>query len=311
MTNGIQSWHRLGIVVAPQEMGQWWQSHASYPTAFSRADGLVDIYFSVRDAGNNSSLAKLTIELCDNWFEIVDGPMGPLLSSGSRGAFDADGVSVTSLVEKDGAIIAYYLGWSVGVSVPFTNFIGIAICEEGRGPDFHRISIAPSIGRSAIDPYSMGYPWVVQKDDSYRMWYGSHLFWGREDLEMEHVIKEAVSSDGLNWTATGNIAVPLDRNDPKEFAVSRPCVLVEDNGSMSMWFARRCPGYELAFATSVDDGHSWIRHEHAISWADEPMDWDNAEQTYPCVFDHGGRRYMLYNGNGYGRSGFGLAILEK
>ena len=29
---------------------------------------------------------------------------------------------------------------------------------------------------------------------------------------------------------------------------------------------------------------------------------------YPCVFDWDGRRYMLYNGNGYGRTGVGLAL---
>jgi hypothetical protein len=31
---------------------------------------------------------------------------------------------------------------------------------------------------------------------------------------------------------------------------------------------------------------------------------------YPCVFDHDRRRYMLYNGNDYGRTGIGLAVLE-
>jgi hypothetical protein len=31
---------------------------------------------------------------------------------------------------------------------------------------------------------------------------------------------------------------------------------------------------------------------------------------YPFVFDHGGRRYMFYNGNGYGKSGFGVAVLQ-
>ena len=31
---------------------------------------------------------------------------------------------------------------------------------------------------------------------------------------------------------------------------------------------------------------------------------------YPFVFDHDGSRYMLYNGNGYGKTGFGLAVLE-
>ena len=39
-------------------------------------------------------------------------------------------------------------------------------------------------------------------------------------------------------------------------------------------------------------------------------DWESDSITYPAVFDHGGQRYMLYNGNGYGRTGFGIAILE-
>lgn len=311
MTSETQKWHRMGQVVAPQDFGHWWHSHASYPTALSRDDGLLDVYFSVRDVKNNSSLTKLTLELSGDQFKVVDHPTRPLFSPGARGAFDADGVSVTSLIKKDGSIIAYYLGWSVGVSVPFTNFIGIATQEDARSPNFRRVSAAPSIGRSAIDPYTVGYPWVIAKDQVYRMWYGSHLLWGEGRLEMEHVIKEAVSSDGFNWIASGNIAIPLDRNNSEEFAVSRPCVIVEDDGSMSMWFARRCPGYEIAFASSKDDGRSWRRHEGAISWAGVPMSWDDVEQTYPCVFDHAGDRYMLYNGNGYGRSGFGLAILRR
>ena len=306
-----QTWHRMGQVVAPRELGEWWHSHASYPTVFPRADSLLDVYFSVRDATNHSSLTKLIIEISGDQFKVIEPPTRALFSSGLRGAFDADGVSVTSLIERDGAIIAYYLGWSVGVSVPFTNFIGIAIQENEGGPDFRRVSLAPSVGRSAVDPYSVGYPWVIAKDNGYRMWYGSHLRWGENGLEMEHVIKEAVSDDGFNWKASGKIAIPLNPNDPSEFAVSRPCVIVESDGGMSMWFARRCPGYELAFATSNDDGRTWRRHEDAISWSDAPTCWDDVEQTYPCVFDHAERRYMLYNGNGYGRSGFGLAILGE
>jgi uncharacterized protein with PIN domain len=32
---------------------------------------------------------------------------------------------------------------------------------------------------------------------------------------------------------------------------------------------------------------------------------------YPFVFDHKGSRYMLYNGNDFGKTGFGIAILEE
>jgi hypothetical protein len=38
--------------------------------------------------------------------------------------------------------------------------------------------------------------------------------------------------------------------------------------------------------------------------------WDSEMVEYPHVFDHQGTRYMLYNGNHYGETGFGYAILE-
>ena len=42
-----------------------------------------------------------------------------------------------------------------------------------------------------------------------------------------------------------------------------------------------------------------------------PNGWDSEMICYPYVFDHGSNRYMLYNGNGYGKTGFGLAVLEQ
>ena len=39
--------------------------------------------------------------------------------------------------------------------------------------------------------------------------------------------------------------------------------------------------------------------------------WDSEMIEYPFVFDYKGQRYMLYDGNGYGKTGFGLAVLVK
>jgi len=33
--------------------------------------------------------------------------------------------------------------------------------------------------------------------------------------------------------------------------------------------------------------------------------------AYPAVYTHGGVRHLLYNGNGFGRSGIGLAVTDK
>jgi hypothetical protein len=42
-----------------------------------------------------------------------------------------------------------------------------------------------------------------------------------------------------------------------------------------------------------------------------PCSWDSDMTEYPCVFGHGGQRFLLYSGDGYGRTGFGLAVLEN
>ena len=39
--------------------------------------------------------------------------------------------------------------------------------------------------------------------------------------------------------------------------------------------------------------------------------WDSEMIAYPYVFAHEGDYYMLYNGNGYGKTGIGLAVLDK
>jgi hypothetical protein len=50
--------------------------------------------------------------------------------------------------------------------------------------------------------------------------------------------------------------------------------------------------------------------DEAIGIAPSPSGWDSESMCYAQVFDHAGQRYMVYNGNGYGRSGFGLAVRE-
>jgi hypothetical protein len=138
------------------------------------------------------------------------------------------------------------------------------------------------------------------------MWYGSHLCWGKQGLEMTHVIKRATSSDGRRWRRDGHVAIPLSGDS--EYAVSRPCVL-RDDGLYRMWYSRRTPDYCLGYAESRD-GEVWERADHVPVLTGAAADWETETVEYATVFDHGGFRYMLYNGNGYGRTGFGLAILD-
>jgi hypothetical protein len=71
-----------------------------------------------------------------------------------------------------------------------------------------------------------------------------------------------------------------------------------------MWFSSRGERYRIGYAES-EDGVHWERREEVVVGSRD--DWDREMQAYPAVFDHLGARYLLYNGNDYGRTGIGWA----
>lgn len=299
-----QTWRRLGRIFAASGEAPWLASHASNPTPLVLQGNQVRVYFSSRDAANRSSIGALDLALDGDKIELISPARGPLLSPGERGAFDDSGVSVGCALASGDQVRVWYLGWNLGVTVPFRNFIGLA--EGPQDGKLHRISQAPVLDRSAADPFTLGYPWVIRDASGFRMWYGSHLEWGDEWLGMRHALKEAKSVDGVAWTRDG-AAILAPAGGP-EFALSRPCV-VQDSDRFRMWYCRRFPTYSLGYAESKDGG-VWVRQDDALRFLGPRSDWEATSMAYPAVFDCAARRYMLYNGNGYGRTGFGLALLE-
>lgn len=141
------------------------------------------------------------------------------------------------------------------------------------------------------------------------MWYGSTRAWDAGNGEMLHAINYASSDDGLAWRREG-LAVPYELGRAQAF--SRPTVARDADGHHEMWFSYRGgPGtkYRIGYAVSPDGRHWQLALGQAgIDVSSEG--WDSEMIEYPYVFDHGGCRYMLYNGNSYGKTGFGLAVLS-
>ncbi|HEX6157397.1 MAG TPA: hypothetical protein VFZ54_15335, partial [Burkholderiales bacterium] len=177
--------------------------------------------------------------------------------------------------------------------------------SAGADAPFEKYSPAPVLDRSRLDPYSLSYPSVLREGAAWRMWYGSNLNWGANREDMLHAIKYAESGDGKQWTPAEGSAVELHAG---ELALARPCVL-KDESRYRMWYSYRGAAYRIGYAESTD-GRSWRRADERAAIAVSASGWDSEALAYPWVFDHAGARYMLYNGNGYGRTGFGLAVLE-
>jgi hypothetical protein len=300
-----QVWQRLGRIFGADQRNRFFASHASYPTPLVVGAGVVRVFFSPRDDQNRSSIAYLDLGLDGDRFEVLRVPDMPLLEPGPRGAFDDCGASVSCVIADNAQLCVYYLGWTLLKSVPFQSFIGLATGEVA-GAKLVRQGRVPILDRSEVDPWTLGYPWVLRDDTRWRMWYGSHIERGPEDFEVRHTIKDATSPDGRSWQRSGRIVIPLDM--PREFGVSRPSVL-QDSDRYRMWYARRqWSHYSLGYAESPD-GLQWMRQDEAVTFTGPLQSWEAGGSTYPAVFDCGGNRYLLYNGTDYGRTGFGLARL--
>jgi hypothetical protein len=303
-----QRWRSLGRVFVATGESQIHYSHASYPTPLVLSDNVVRVFYSPRDAEGRSSVFSLDVAFTAEGFELVGPPQGPWLEPGPAGAFDDAGTSVSCVVRKPhGGLECWYLGWSLGVSVPFRTAIGVADAEPGEA-HFRRRSFAPILDRASVDPLSLGYPWIVDHGNERWIWYGTHRYPPTGGRKIDHVIRRARSRDGgLNWIRDPDIC--LEHEGLDEWGLSRPSVLRDANG-WHMWFARRLDTYRLGYAHS-HSGERWVRYDDAVFFSTPAGDWESDSRTYPAVFDCAGRRWMLYNGSGYGRSGFGLAVLES
>lgn len=302
MQSSIITWERIGHVFRPSGGLAWACTHAANPVPELLADGGLRVYFGARDDRNRTSIGAIMLSP-EPGHPVVSVGQSAALGPGPIGTFDDSGTSMGCLVDAGGATYLYYVGWNLGVTVPWRNSIGLAVRPHGTDR-FERQGNAPVLDRSAVDPYSLSYPWVLRDGGLWRMWYGSNLSWGAHPTDMTHVIKYAESTDGIAWTPTGRIAVE-PRGDG-EFAVSRPCVIRDPDG-WRMWFSSRGNGYRIGYAESPD-GIRWDRIDGVAGLQPGDADWEDREVAYAAVFDYLGRRHMLYNGNDYGRSGFGLAV---
>tara|TARA_B100000900_G_scaffold245177_1_gene208465 strand:- start:273 stop:1199 length:927 start_codon:yes stop_codon:yes gene_type:complete len=307
----MQNWKKLGKIFSPHSNIPWMVSHASVPVVTQIKEDVITVLFTSRNNENESSIGSLDFNI--NNLEVSNVSEKPLLSKGELGCFDDSGVMATSILERpDGIINLYYIGWNLGVTVPFRNAIGLAESRDG-GETFSRSFSGPIIDRTAKEPHFTASCCVIFDEDKYKIWYLSCTEWIKINDKVTHKyhIKYAESQDGVNWKREGDVAI--DYIDEYEYAISVPRVLKEQN-IYKMWFSSRASinssSYKIRYAESLD-GKNWERKDQEVNLEESENGWDSEMNCYPFLFHHKNDLYMLYNGNGYGETGFGLALLEK
>lgn len=303
-------WKKLGRIFGAERHNDWLYSHAMIPIAEQIDGDLFRIYFSSRDKYNRGHGAYLEIDM-NKPMKVLKIHDKPVLEPGALGCFDDSGALPNSIVSVDGRKMLYYTGINLGVTVKIRNSIGLAQWNE-QSHRFERCYDGPIIDRTKDYPHFVATPEVIYENGRYRAWFTSCIGWKHHSDGPKHFyrLEYAESADGIIWKRNGTVAV--DFRDEFEYALGVPRV-IKDGNVYKMWFCSRatatCPTYRIRYATS-HNGIEWIRRDEIVGIDVSPSGWDSEMICYPFIFDHKGQRFMLYNGNAYGKTGFGIAVLE-
>ncbi len=300
-------WKKLGRIFQPAGQFDWVKTHAMLPTVDHVEGDIFRIYFSGRDESNISRTGYIHIDI-KNPTKILYLSERPIIDIGELGSYDDNGISPTCIVTHEEKKYFYIMGWNKGSKVRAAEVSGLAISEDD-GKSFKRFSRAPVLDRTDHEPYTiLVISCIIIENGIWRMWYDSADYWINEELP-RYNIKYAESSDGIHWIREGIVSV--DYQYENETRVSRASV-IKENGLYRMWhcYAIGTGGYKMGYAESKD-GFQFDRLDHKVGIGLSDSGWDSEMICYPNVFKHKEKTYMLYSGNGYGKEGFGIAILEE
>ena len=300
-------WQKKGRVFTPTAREY---SHGSHPCAVHFRDDTFIVAFTRRDVSQRSHVFLSHANVAGGQL-VLEGKPKLALCPGAPGCFDCDGAISVCFVEHKDVIYLYYVGWQ---NLPE----GLWICDTGRAIlnpydlTLTREYLGPVLGRDKNNPLFAAATAFHVSGDHWQTWYNSGLKWEKNEDGWHHQygIHYAESHNGIDWHCHPGMCIPFA--DEYEYAFGRPTVY-KKGGIYFMWFAHRATkdiaNYRIGFASSTD-GRQWLRND-AIAGIDVSLDgWDSEMICYPYVFEHKGLMYMLYNGNEYGKTGFGLATME-
>jgi hypothetical protein len=300
-------WQKLGRVFAPDGALWWARSYASFPTADVLGDGRIRVYFTSLDEKQDGRVGWIDVD-ADDPLRIADLSREPVLDIGALGEFDDCGANAFGVVGGGARKFLYYQGWQRAQKVPFLIFSGVAVSDDG-GHSFQKIARVPSLDRTAEEPYLRGAPFVMRDEGRFRMWYVSGSGWTLRNGEPKYRLSVRVteSPDGIQWRGG---STPCVEPDGDEYALGRPCV-IRDGGMYRMWYSIRSftRPYRLGYAESPD-GVVWTRRDDAVGLERSESGWDSEMICYAYVVDAGPHRYLFFNGNQHGSTGFGVARWE-
>ncbi len=316
-------WKKLGKIFNPLENGP-----AHNPVGFAQSpqtlvfSEFIRIYYSTRklDEKNGKYFSRISfIDIKKDLKAIINVSKNEIISLGELGSFDEHGIFPINIVQDKERIWAYTCGWSRRNSVSVETSTGLAISLDG-GITFKKYGNGPILTASLNEPFLVGDSFVRIFNGTYHMWYIFGIKWintQAEDAERVYKIGHAVSENGIDWKKEEGKQIISDNLNSDE-CQALPTVLFYNNAYHMFFCYREATdfrknknrGYRLGYAYSTDLV-TWVRKDEEAGISLSKDGWDSEMMCYPHLFACDDKIYLLYNGNEFGKYGFGIAELEK
>jgi hypothetical protein len=283
-------------------------------------DDFIRIYFSTRKQTPNGKYLSIVqfIDMDKAFQKILDYSKETVIELGKLGTFDEHGIFPFSVLKHDHKIYAYTTGWTRRVSVSCDTGIGFTVSND-HGKTFEKYHSGPILTSSLHEPFLVCDAFVRAFNNTFYMWYIFGTDWKvfQEGYAPDRIYKigYAISNDGINWRKQGKQIIADSYNDESQ---ALPTVIkIQDK--YHMFFCHRHSfdfrtnkekSYRIGYAYS-SDLINWTRNDAMCGIDVTPNEWDSDMMCYPNVFECNGQIYLLYNGNEFGKHGFGLATLQK
>lgn len=301
-------WIKKGLIYGPDGSSNWAKHSALQPTAVMLNENVIRVYAGFRDDLGRGRVGYVDLDSVDP-SKVLQISEHPVLDIGNPGTFDSNGIVPTCVLRHKNKILLFYAGYQIPNDVRFLVFGGLAVSND-NGESFERVSNVPIMDRTNDEllfrvPHS-----VIFENGVWKIWYGGGGFFidGKKKTLPVYDIRYVESSSLDSIPKKGQICLTM--NDD-EHRLGRPFVFKE-SGIYKMFFGYGSESipYRLSYAESVDGLH-WARKDEDLGLTLSRSGWDSEMMAYPCIIKTIQSTFLFYNGNEYGRKGFGYAILDE
>lgn len=287
------------LLLAPSS-APWWASTSIGASAATHRESLI-FFVGGRATDNRSRIGMITLDSDELSRTGARLSKEPILDVGPSDSYYRDGVSYPSLYKYRGEEKLLFTGWR-RVGNTFENHLGVADFCESSGS--WRPQMSPLFKEETL---GTGSATVVESDDGDFLIVTRFLGWSTLGRKWIPFYRPWIAE--LDEGGTWRLVTELQGLETlRDLAIARPMWMQYEKNTL-LWLSVRSGNKYRIIAGSLD-GRRFQEDPSLCIHPEGAGAWDSQSVEYAAPFKRAGKLAVLYNGDGFGSTGIGIATYE-